>query len=136
MIYDTALLKLNLFAIMSFFYFKIFYWSIDLQCFVSFRCTIKCKLYIYIYSLLFSFFFNIGHYRVMRRVPCRSVLVIHFIYSSVYLSTQSHNLSISYDPMVTISSYYVLNSVCVFWYMLCDISILPLFPILNYHEVS
>ena len=40
-------------------------------------------------STFFRFFSHIGHYRVLSRVPCvysRSLLVIYFIYSSVYMS--------------------------------------------------
>ena len=50
----------------------------------------------YIHSF-FRFFFYIGHYRVLSRVPCaihRSLLVIYFIYSSVYTSIQPSNLSL------------------------------------------
>ena len=28
------------------------------------------QFYVYIYPLFFRFFFHIGHYRVLRRVPC------------------------------------------------------------------
>ena len=43
----------------------------------------------YIYPFFFRLFSNIGHYRVLSRVSCaiqRSLLVIYFIYSSVYMS--------------------------------------------------
>ena len=47
------------------------------------------QFHIYIYLLFFRFFTHIGPYRIMSRVPMlysRSLLVIYFIYSSVYMS--------------------------------------------------
>ena len=51
------------------------------------------ELYIYLYPLFFRFFSHIGHYRALGRVPCailycRSLLVVYFIYRSVYVRTQ------------------------------------------------
>ena len=45
------------------------------------------QLYIYIYPLFFRFFSHIGHYTVLSRAPCaiQKVLIIYFIYSSVYM---------------------------------------------------
>ena len=48
------------------------------------------QLYIYMYLFFFKFFSQLGCYRIVSRVPCAvqySLLVIHFKYSSVYLST-------------------------------------------------
>ena len=44
------------------------------------------QLCIYIYPLFFKLFSYIYHYRVLSRVPCgiQQVLIIYFIYSSVY----------------------------------------------------
>ena len=46
-------------------------------------------LYIHIYPLIFIFFFQIGHYRVLSSVPCaiQEVLITHLLlYSSVHIS--------------------------------------------------
>ena len=48
------------------------------------------QLYIYLYPFLFRLFSYIGHYRVLSRVPCaifycRSLLVIYFMHSSMYM---------------------------------------------------
>ena len=49
------------------------------------------QLYTHISTLFFVFFSHTGHYRVLSRVPCaincinRSLLVIYFTYSSVYM---------------------------------------------------
>ena len=53
-----------------------------MQCCVSFRCT-------EMWQLFFRFFSHIGYYRVLRRVSVvysRSILVIYFTYSSMYMS--------------------------------------------------
>ena len=68
-----------------------FYWDIvDLQCCVSFRCTAKwiSYTYTYIHSFLDSFPIEaITEYWVEFPVLySRSILVICFIYSSVYMS--------------------------------------------------
>ena len=47
------------------------------------------QLHIYIYALFFRFFSYIGHYRVLRRVPCaieQALINYFFIYSNVYTS--------------------------------------------------
>ena len=48
------------------------------------------QLHTYMYLFFFKFFSHIGYYRVLSRVSCaifsRSLLVIHFKYSSVYMS--------------------------------------------------
>ena len=54
----------------SFFVFSFLYWSrFDLQCCVSFRCTIKWFNYTYTYISSFSDFSHLGYYRVLSRVP-------------------------------------------------------------------
>ena len=71
---------------------KKFYWSIvDLQYYVSFRWTAKWISYTCTYIHYFlRFFSHTGHYRVLIRVPCaiysRALLVMYFIYNSVYTS--------------------------------------------------
>ena len=77
------------FLLFSFFY--LIYWNtVDLQCCVSFRCTAKwiSYLYIYVYPLFFRLFwpYVIAKYKVEFTVLCnRSLLVIYFICSSVYI---------------------------------------------------
>ena len=71
-------------------FFFNFYWSIvDLQCCVSFRCTAKWIIYTYAYihSFLDSFPIEaITEYWVEFPVLySRYLLVIYFIYSSVYM---------------------------------------------------
>ena len=79
--------------------FFFFNWSIvDLQCCVNFRCTAQSFSYVYvciyvcvclyIYAFFFRFFSLIGYYKILRSFPVlydRSLLVIYFIYSSVYM---------------------------------------------------
>ena len=67
-------------------------WSIvDLQCCLSFRYMVEWISYIYTYLLYFGYFSHIDHYRVLSRdlhaINCvnRSLLVIYFTYSSVYM---------------------------------------------------
>ena len=72
-----------------FFSFLNVYWRIiDLQCCFSFCCTAQWISYTNAYiHLFFRFFSHIGHYRVLSRVlHSRPLLVIYFIYGSVYLS--------------------------------------------------
>ena len=49
------------------------------------------QLHMFMYLFFFKFFSHVGYYRVLSRVSCaiyrRSLLVIHFKYSSVYMST-------------------------------------------------
>ena len=54
------------------YYFKILIgvYIIDLQYCVSFRCTAKSVCYTNTHIYFFRFFFHIGHYRVLSRVPC------------------------------------------------------------------
>ena len=74
----------------------IFYWIIDLQCYVSFHHTanlLSCT-YTYMYCCFFflDFFSLIAHCRVLSRVSwlyCRSLLVGYLIYVHV-LSCFSH----------------------------------------------
>ena len=79
------------YILISIFSFFFFFWStIDLQCCVSFRCAAKwiyCT-YTYIHSFLDSFhMLAITQYWVEFPVLySRSLLVIYFIYSSVYMS--------------------------------------------------
>ena len=60
---------------------------VDLQCCVSFRCMAKWFSYTYIHS--FSDSFPVGYYRILSKIPCaiysRSLLIIYFICSSVYM---------------------------------------------------
>ena len=48
------------------------------------------QLYIYMYLFFFKLFYYLGYYRILSSVPCaiytRSLLVIYFKYSSVYMS--------------------------------------------------
>ena len=50
------------------------YWSlVDIQCYISFRCTAYSKenqLYIYIYLFFFRFLSQIGYYRILSIFPC------------------------------------------------------------------
>ena len=68
-----------------------FNWSIvDLQCCISFSCTAKWFSYIFFFNIFFfRFFSHIGYYKILSIVPCalysRSMLVIYFIYNSVYM---------------------------------------------------
>ena len=41
---------------------------------------------IYMYLFFFKFFFHLHCYRILSRVPCKSFLLIHFKYSSAYMS--------------------------------------------------
>ena len=47
------------------------------------------QFYTYIFLFFFRFFSHTGHYRVLSRVTCaysRSLLVIYFVYSGMYMS--------------------------------------------------
>ena len=47
------------------------YWSVvDLQCWVSFRCTAKWIRHTHTHTLFFRSFSHIDNYRVLSRVPC------------------------------------------------------------------
>ena len=83
------------------FYFLFnFYWSrIDLRCCVSFSCTAKWVSYTYTYIHSFRFFSHIGHYREEFPVLySRPLLVIYFIYSSIYWHIQSQSPNFSLFP--------------------------------------
>ena len=81
----------------SFSFINFFYWSIvDLQCCVSFRYTAKWFIFLYICVCIcmyvYIFFFRllslIGYYKILSMFPVlysRSLLVIYFIYSSMYM---------------------------------------------------
>ena len=96
-------------------YLFIYYWSlVGLQCFVSFRCTAKWfrEIHIFIYLFFFRFFSLIGYYKIWSRVLVlysMSLLVIYFIYSSVYMLiphssfTHPHPHPPRPPPLVTIS---------------------------------
>ena len=83
-------------------FFFNFYWSIvDLQCCVSFSYTAKWISYTYTYIYIYIY--------ILSRVPVlysRSLLVIHFIYSSVYMSIpmSQFNPPPCY-PLVTVSLF-------------------------------
>ena len=50
-------------------------------------CVCVC-VYACIYPFFFRFLSHIGNYRILSRVPCansRSLLIIYFMYSSVYM---------------------------------------------------
>ena len=101
------------------FTFKIFYWSIlDLQCSASFRCSAKSITVRIQISTLLWILFHIGHYRVLSRVLCviynRSLLIIYFIYSSVYMSVP---ISQFIPPPFTLHNY--MHVFCI-----CDYSVL------------
>ena len=73
-----------------FYYFKKIYWSIvDLQCFVNFRCMAKWVIFTYIFRD--PFFSHISYYRILNRFPyvIQQVLVIHFIHSMYVLIPNS-----------------------------------------------
>ena len=61
-----------------------------------------CIIYIYMYiTLFFRFYSYIDHYRVLTRVPMlysKFPSVIHFLYSSVHIKSQSPNLSFPLPP--------------------------------------
>ena len=100
----------SLFVIYFILFFKNFYWSIvDLQCCVRFRCTAKWICYTYIHSFLDFFpIYAITEYWIeFALLSSRSLLVICFIYSSVYMSIpifQFIPLPASY-PLVTVSLF-------------------------------
>ena len=50
------------------------------------------QLCVYIYPFFFRFFPHIGYYKILSRVPCaiQQVMVIYFIYSSVYWRRHRH----------------------------------------------
>ena len=67
--------------------FCFFYWTIvDLQYCVSFRCIAKWFRYIYVcVYIYFRFFSIIGYYKILNIIPCAILLLIYFMYSSLYL---------------------------------------------------
>ena len=63
------------------------------------------QLYVYIYPLFFRFFSHIGHSRVLIEFS-RSLLVIYFMYNSVYMSVPiSQFISPLPYSLVTISLF-------------------------------
>ena len=66
---------------------KIFFGNLlDLQCLLVLGGQqSECYAYTCIHSFL-RFFSKIGNYRLLSRVPSRSLLVLYFIYNSVYMS--------------------------------------------------
>ena len=97
-----------------------FYWSIvDLQCCVSFRGTAKVnQLYIYIYPLFFRFSSQVGHYRVLSRVPCaiQQVLISYIFYIQQCVCVNT-NLLIYPSPSLHPGNhkfiFYICNSISV-----------------------
>ena len=83
-------------------------WSIvDLQCSVNFRCTAKLISYTHNTVTLFRLFSHIGLYRVL--------LVINFLYSSVYMQFQSSRLSLPSVPHGNCKFiFYICDSISVF----------------------
>ena len=63
-----------------------FYWSIvDLQCHVSFRCTAQWFSYTYIYIYVIYISVKTKYWIYFPVLYSRSLLVIYFLYSSVYM---------------------------------------------------
>ena len=65
------------------------------------------QFYIYIYLFFFKFFSHLNCYKILNKVPHRSWLIIHFKYSSVYMSVpNSQSIPPSHSPcLLTISSF-------------------------------
>ena len=87
------------------FFFKLIFIIVDLQCCIIFLLYNRVNLlYIHIYPLFFRFYSHIGHYRVLSRVPCAIcsiiaiVLVISYIYSTVYMSIPVSQFIIPLQP--------------------------------------
>ena len=85
----------------------------------------------YIYLLFFRFYSHIGHYTLLNRVPVlysSFLLVIYFVYSHVYMSVPSPNLSPSpaLSPLITINLFsksvtlflFVYRLICIIFYFL------------------
>ena len=103
-------------------FFKIF---IGVQFLLEYRFTMLCQfllyskmnqLYIYIYPLFFRFFFHIGHYRVLSRVPCAIQQVLNsylfYIWQCVYVNP---NLPIYPSPTFPPGNHkFVSTSVTLF----------------------
>ena len=84
-------------AVRFIYLFLIFYWREgDLQCCVSFRCTIKWISYVYtcISSSFLRFFSHISHYRVLSRVlsPINRFLVVIYFVNRMWLIDLSKSL--------------------------------------------
>ena len=103
----------------GFFSFKnifILYWGLaDLQCYVSFKCIAKWISYTYIYIYIYILFQILSPYSLSEYwvefpfLYSRSLLVMYFIYGSVYMlilnsgyiPSTPHNMS----PLVTTSLF-------------------------------
>jgi len=77
------------------------------------------QLHMYIYPLFLRFFSYIGHYRVLRRVPRATqlsiLLIIYFIYSSMYMSIPISQFIPPYShSLVQFSSVQLLSRVRLF----------------------
>ena len=86
--------------------------------------------------LFFRFFFHTGHYRVLSRIPCivsRSLLVICFIYSCVYIS-QLFFLMFGIHSSELNHLYSVLSwtrdEICQFWWRGWQNCNIPVYKIL------
>ena len=97
---------------------SLFYWSIfDLQCCVTFKCTVKWISCTHTYPTVFlRLFSHIGHYRVWSRDPCASSRFfsgIYFMYRNVsVLPSLPVYLSPSLSPNNHKFVLYICDSAC------------------------
>ena len=79
------------------------------------KCTTKWFSHTYIFIFLFKLFSQSGCYKILSRVQCwylsysRSLLVIHFKYGSVYMSTPN---SLTIPPSSSINKRKVHSNKC------------------------
>ena len=99
------------------------YWTVvDLQYYVGFCCTEKWNhLYMYIYPLFFFLSLShVGHYRVEFPIS-RSLLVIYFIYSRVYMSIPLSQLIPLLTTPISMFVFYICDSFCFVNKFICTI---------------